>query len=56
MPLNYQYTVRLIRVDQKAGPNSGLWVEVTAPNDQTAKLCAQSQYHGYKATGAIRKH
>lgn len=48
------YKVRLQRVDHKAGPNAGLNIEVKAPNGAMAKLTAESQFHGYRATGAVR--
>lgn len=54
MSFSYHYKVRMVRVEPKAGPNADLSVEVTAPNDQMAKRCAEGQFHGYRAIGAIR--
>jgi hypothetical protein len=52
----YRFNVSLQRQDPSAGPNATLRVMVTVPvnNDQTAKLTAESQYRGYRATGASR--
>ena len=48
------YQVRLVRVDPKAGSNANLYIEVVAANSQTAKHIAESQCHGYRATGAVQ--
>lgn len=52
----YRFNVSLPRQDPSAGPNATLRVMVTVPvnSDQTAKLTAESQYRGYRATGASR--
>lgn len=54
MAFMHMYRVRLQRVDFKAGPNSAITIEVKTSNDRMARLTAESQYHGYRATGAVR--
>ncbi|MCD2450207.1 hypothetical protein GO003_007390 [Methylicorpusculum oleiharenae] len=54
MNTNKTYVVKMIRIDHHAGPNATLSIQVSAPNDRTAKLIAESQCHGYRATSAGR--
>jgi hypothetical protein len=54
MTITHTYQVRLQRINPSAGPYATLTILVDAPNDRMAKLTAESQYHGYRATGAGR--
>jgi hypothetical protein len=54
MTLMHTYRVHLQRVEQKAGPTSNFSIDVKAQGDRMARLTAESQYHGYRATGAHR--
>lgn len=49
-----EYKVNLVRVDPKAGNMANMSVIVRAPNDVMAKRTAESQWMGYRATGAGR--
>lgn len=56
MTIMHTYKVHLQRVNPLAGNTSNMTIQVQASDGVMARKTAESQYHGYRATGAVRSN